>query len=108
MFTLFVNSKSIASRNRSENWINEIKELYKRQNVDHVAMFKRLQKFKLSNVWIEATEINRTAMKKNIRDEIEQQRKNKKIHDNVTTMSIQIIICALISRVCQIDLLLVM
>ena len=84
MFTLFVNSKSIASRNRGENWFNEIKEHYKRQNNDCVALFKRLHKLKLINVWKEANEIDKATIKDNVRDEIEQERKNKDIYDNAS------------------------
>ncbi len=84
MFTLFVNSKSITSRNRDENWFNEIKEHYKRQNNDRVIIFKRLHKLKQFNVWKEVNEIDKAAMKDNVRDEIEQERKNKDIHDNAS------------------------
>jgi len=84
MFTLFVNSKSIASRNRGENWFNEVKEHYKRQNNDHVIIFKRLHKLRQFNVWKEVNEIDKAAMKNNVRDEIEQERKNKDIHDNAS------------------------
>jgi hypothetical protein len=31
---------------------------------------------------MKANDINKVAMKKNVRDEIEQERKNKRIHDN--------------------------
>ncbi len=84
MFTLFVNSKSITSRNRDENWFNEIKEHYKRQNNDRVIIFKRLHKLRQFNVWKEVNEIDKAAMKDNVRDEIEQERKNKDIHDNAS------------------------
>ena len=84
MFTLFVNSKFITSRNRDENWFNEIKEHYKRQNNDCVIIFKQLHKLKQFNVWKEVNEINKAAMKDNVRDEIEQERKNKDIHDNAS------------------------
>ncbi len=82
MFTLFVNSKSITSWNHDENWFNEIKEHYKRQNNDRVIIFKRLHKLRQFNVWKEVNEINKAAMKDNVKDEIEQERKNKDIHDN--------------------------
>ncbi len=84
MFTLFVNSKSIASWNRDENWFNEIKEHYKRQNNDHVIIFKWLHKLRQFNVLKEVNEIDKAAMKDNVRDEIEQKRKNKDIHDNAS------------------------
>ncbi len=84
MFTLFINSKFITSRNRDENWFNEIKKHYKRQNNDHVALFKRLHKLKLFNVWKEANEIDKAVMKDNVRDKIEQEWKNKDIHDNAS------------------------
>ncbi len=84
MFTLFVNSKSITSWNRDENWFNEIKEHYKRQNNDCVIIFKQLHKLKQFNVWKEVNEINKAAMKDNVKDEIEQKRKNKDIHDNAS------------------------
>ncbi len=84
MFTLFVNSKSIASRNRGENWFNEINEHYKRQNNDHVIIFKWLHKLRQFNVLKEVNEIDKAAMKDNVRDEIEQERKNKDIHDNAS------------------------
>ncbi len=84
MFILFVNSKSIASWNRDENWFNEIKEYYKRQNNDRVIIFKWLHKLRQFNVWKEANEINKAAMKDNVRDEIEQEWKNKDIHDNAS------------------------
>ncbi len=84
MFILFVNSKSIASQNRGENWFNEIKEHYKRQNNDRVVIFKWLHKLRQFNVWKEVNEIDKAAMKDNVRDEIEQERKNKNIHDNAS------------------------
>ncbi len=84
MFTLFINSKSITSWNHGENWFNEIKEHYKRHNNNHVALFKWLHKLKLFNVWKEVNEIDKAAMKDNVRDEIEQERKNKDIHDNAS------------------------
>jgi len=84
MFILFVNSKSIASWNRDENWFNEIKEYYKRQNNDRVIIFKWLHKLRQFNVWKEVNEINKAAMKDNVRDEIEQEWKNKDIHDNAS------------------------
>ncbi len=84
MFTLFVNSKSITSRNRGENWFNEIKEHYKRQNNDHVIIFKLLHKLRQFNVWKEVNEIDKTVMKDNVRDQVEQERKNNDIHDNAS------------------------
>ncbi len=84
MFTLFINSKSITSRNRGENWFNEIKEHYKRQNNDRVIIFKRLHKLRQFNVWKKVNEIDKAAMKDNVRDEIEQEWKNKDIHDNAS------------------------
>ncbi len=84
MFILFVNSKFIASQNRGENWFNEIKEHYKRQNDHRVVIFKRLHKLRQFNVWKEVNEIDKAAMKDNVRDEIEQERKNKDIHDNAS------------------------
>ncbi len=84
MFILFVNSKSIASWNRDENWFNEIKEYYKWQNNDRVIIFKWLHKLRQFNVWKEANEINKAAMKDNVKDEIEQEWKNKDIHDNAS------------------------
>ncbi len=84
MFILFVNSKSIASQNRGKNWFDEIKEHYKRQNNHHVVIFKRLHKLRQFNVWKEVNEIDKAAMKDNVRDEIEQERKNKDIHDNAS------------------------
>ena len=84
MFTLFINSKSIASQNRGENWFNEVKEHYKRQNNDCVIIFKRLHKLRQFNVWKEANKIDKAAMKDNVRDEVEQERKNKDIHDNAS------------------------
>ncbi len=84
MFTLFVNSKFITSRNRDENWFNEIKEHYKRQNNDCVIIFKQLHKLKQFNVWKEVNEINKAAMKDNVKDKIEQEWKNKDIHDNAS------------------------
>ena len=84
MFTLFVNSKSITSQNRDENWFNEIKEHYKWQNNNRVIIFKWLHKLKQFNVWKEANEIDKAAMKDNVRDEIKQERKNKDIHDNTS------------------------
>ncbi len=84
MFILFVNSKSIASRNRGENWFDKIKEHYKRQNNDRIVIFKWLHKLRQFNVWKEVNEIDKAAMKDNVRDEIEQERKNKDIHDNAS------------------------
>ncbi len=84
MFILFVNSKFIVSWNHDENWFNEIKEYYKWQNNDHVTLFKWLYKLKLINIWKEVNEIDKAAMKDNVRDEIEQERKNKDIHDNAS------------------------
>ncbi len=82
MFTLFVNLKSITSQNHDENWFNEIKKHYKRQNNDHVALFKQLYKLKLINIWKEVNEINKAVMKDNVRNKIKEECKNKKIHDN--------------------------
>ncbi len=84
MFILFVNSKFIVSWNHDENWFNEIKEYYKWQNNNHVTLFKWLYKLKLINIWKEVNEIDKAAMKDNVRDEIEQERKNKDIHDNAS------------------------
>ncbi len=84
MFTLFINSKSITSWNRGKNWFNEIKEHYKQQNNDRVIIFKQLHKLRQFNVWKEANEINKAAMKDNVKDEIEQEQKNKDIHDNAS------------------------
>ncbi len=84
MLILFVNSKFIASWNHDENWFNEIKKHYKQQNNDHVIIFKWLHKLRQFNVWKEVNEINKTAMKDNVKDEIEQERKNKDIHDNAS------------------------
>ncbi len=84
MFILFVNSKFIVSWNHDENWFNEIKEYYKWQNNNHVTLFKWLYKLKLINIWKKVNEIDKAAMKDNIRDEIEQERKNKNIHDNAS------------------------
>ncbi len=82
MFTLFVNSKIIASWNCGENWFNEIKEHYKRQNNDRMIIFKWLHKLRQFNVWKEVNEIDKAAMKDNVKDEVEQEWKNKDIHDN--------------------------
>ncbi len=84
MFTLFVNSKSITSQNRDENWFNEIKEHYKWQNNNRVIIFKWLHKLRQFNVWKKVNEIDKAAMKDNVRDKIEQERKNKDIHDNTS------------------------
>ncbi len=84
MFTLFVNSKSITSRNRDENWFDEIKEHYKRQNNDRVVIFKWLHKLRQFNIWKEVNKIDKAAIKDNVRDEIEQEWKNKDIHDNAS------------------------
>ncbi len=84
MFTLFVNSKSITSQNRDENWFNEIKEHYKWQNNNRVIIFKWLHKLRQFNVWKEVNEIDKAAMKDNVIDKIEQERKNKDIHDNTS------------------------
>ncbi len=84
MFTLFVNSKSITSQNRDENWFNEIKEHYKWQNNNRVIIFKWLHKLRQFNVWKKVNEIDKAAMKNNVRDKIEQERKNKDIHDNTS------------------------
>ncbi len=84
MFTLFVNSKSITSRNRGENEFNEIKEHYKRQNNDHVIIFKWLHKLRQFNVWKEVNEIDKAVMKDNVKDQVEQERKNNDIHDNAS------------------------
>ncbi len=72
MSTLFVNSKFIASQNHDENWFNEIKEHYKRQNNNCVIIFKQLHKLRQFNVWKEVNEIDKAAMKDNVKDEIEQ------------------------------------
>ncbi len=82
MFTLFVNSKFITSWNHDENWFNEIKEYYKRQNNNCVVIFKWLYKLRQFNVWKEVNEINKAVMKDNVRHQVKQERKNKKIHDN--------------------------
>ncbi len=84
MFTLFINSKSITSWNHDENWFNEIKEHYKWQNNNHVALFKWLHKLKLFNIWKEVNKINKAAIKDNVKDEIKQERKNKDIYDNAS------------------------
>ncbi len=79
MFTLFVNSKSIVSWTHNENWFNEIKEHYKRQNNDREVIFKQLHKLRQFNVWKEVNEIDKAVMKDNVRDQVEQERKNKSI-----------------------------
>ncbi len=84
MFTLFVNSKSIASWTCDENWFNEIKKHYKWQNNDHVVIFKRLHKLRQFNVWKEVNETDKAVMKDNVRDQVEQKRKNKSMHDNAS------------------------
>ena len=84
MFILFINSKFIASWNHDENWFNEIKEYYKRQNNNYVIIFKWLHKLRQFNIWKEVNEINKAAMKDNVRDEIKQEQKNKDIHDNAS------------------------
>ncbi len=75
-------SMLISNRNRDENWFNEIKKHYKRQNNDHVVIFKWLHKLRQFNVWKEVNEINKAVMKDNVRNEIKQEWKNKDIHDN--------------------------
>ncbi len=84
MFTLFVNSKSIVSWNLDENWFNEIKEHYKRQNNNCVVIFKWLHKLRQFNIWKKVNEIDKAVMKDNVRDEIKQEQKNKDIHDNAS------------------------
>ncbi len=84
MFILFVNSKSITSQNRDENWFNEIKKHYKWQNNNCVIIFKQLHKLRQFNVWKEVNEIDKAVMKDNVRNEIEQKQKNKNIHDNAS------------------------
>ncbi len=84
MFILFVYSKFIASWNCDKNWFDEIKKHYKRQNNDHVIIFKWLHKLRQFNVWQEVNEINKAVMKDNVKDEIEQKWKNKDIHDNTS------------------------
>ncbi len=84
MFILFINSKFITSWNHDENWFNEIKEYYKRQNNNYVIIFKWLHKLRQFNVWKKVNEINKAAMKDNVRDEIKQERKNKDIYDNAS------------------------
>ncbi len=84
MFILFINSKFITSWNHDENWFNEIKEYYKRQNNNYVIKFKWLHKLRQFNVWKKVNEINKAAMKDNVRDEIKQERKNKDIYDNAS------------------------
>ncbi len=82
MSTLFVNFKFIASWNWNENWFKKIKKHYKRQNNDHIIMFKRLQKLKLFNVWIKVNEINKTEMKKNLKEQMKKECIDNDSHDN--------------------------
>ncbi len=84
MFTLFINSKFIASWTHDENWFDEIKEHYKRQNNDRVIIFKRLYKLRQFNVWKEVNETDKAVMKDNVRDQVEQECKNKSMHDNAS------------------------
>ncbi len=84
MSTLSVNPKSIASRNRSENWSQEAKKHYKRQSNDRVATFKRLQKLKLSKVWIEASETGKAEMEENLREQVKEERIDNGSHGNAS------------------------
>ncbi len=84
MFTLFVNFKFIASWNWNKNWFKKIKKHYKRQNNDHIIMCKRLQKLKLFNVWIKVNEINKTEMKKNLKEQMKKECIDNDSHDNAS------------------------
>lgn len=82
MSSLSTNPKTVASRTRGKNWSEEAKLHYKRQSADRVALSKRLSKLKQSNVWIEVSDSDREAMKENVRDEVERERKEKGLHGN--------------------------
>ena len=74
--------KSIASRERSAQWEQWQKDLYKRQSADRVALSKRKIKLMETTLWQDADDETKRNMESNLREEVANERRRKGIHGN--------------------------
>ena len=80
--SLSTNPKSVASRERSKEWSDVEKTLYKKANADRQAIHKRLGKLKETAIWKAGDAETRAGLEERTKDEETDHRISKGLHGN--------------------------